>query len=168
MSYFLAPLSFVALVLALFLRAPAIAEYSQDELTKVETPRNDNKDPRDRSERRNWTQQGVPDRATIAVTLPEDAQLTFDGEATVSTGSSRLFITPPLEQGRDFHYTLDAKFIRNSKAETTSRQITVRAGQETRVDLLLEEERRLAARMTPKPKKGALASNELRIPVGKK
>jgi uncharacterized protein (TIGR03000 family) len=76
--------------------------------------------------------------------------LTFDGEATVSTGSSRLFITPPLKQGRDFHYTLEAKFIRNSKAEIAGRQITVRAGEETRVDLLFGEgRRRLAA--TEKP-----------------
>src|SRR5882762_6156140 len=105
MSYFFIPLSFVALVLALFLQAPAIAEYNQ-ELNKVEILRNDNKDPRSE---RNWTRQGVADRATIVVTLPEDARLMFDGKATVSTGSRRLFITPPLERGRNFHYTLEAK-----------------------------------------------------------
>ena len=143
MSYFLVPLSFVALLLALFLLAPAMAEYNQ-ELNRVETPRNGNKDPRDRSER-NWTRQGVADRATIVVTLPEDARLTFDGEATVSTGSSRLFSTPPLERGRDFHYTLEAKVMRNGKTEASSRQITVRAGEETRVGLLLTEDRRVAA-----------------------
>ena len=154
MTYFFAPLSYVVLGLALFFQVPAMADDDQDVLTRVETPRNDN-DVRDRPERRDWTRSRAPDRATIVVTLPEDARLTFDGEATVSTGSSRLFITPPLERGRDFHYTLEAKFLRNSKAETSTRQITVRAGQETRVDLLLEEDRRLAAQITPKLKKGA-------------
>jgi uncharacterized protein (TIGR03000 family) len=67
--------------------------------------------------------------------LPEGAKLTFDDAATVSTGSDRLFITPPLERGRDFHYTLEAKLSRDGKTETTSKQITVRAGEQTRVDL---------------------------------
>jgi uncharacterized protein (TIGR03000 family) len=150
MSYFLVPLSFVALLLALFIEAPAMAAHSQ-EVTKVQM-RNDNKDPRkdprDRSERMNWTRQGVTDRATIVVTLPEDARLTFDGKATVSTGSRRLFITPPLERGRDFHYTIEANVMRNGKTATSSQQITVKAGEVTRVGLLLGEDRRVAAQVT--------------------
>ncbi len=50
-----------------------------------------------------------------------------------------------MERGKDFHYTLKAKVIRNGKTEGTSEQITVRAGEQTRVDLLLAEDRRLAA-----------------------
>jgi len=122
-----------------------MADYNQ-ELTKDEMLRNDNKDPRSE---RNWTRQGVADRATIVVTLPEDARLTFDGKATVSTGSRRLFITPPLERGRNFHYTLEAKVMRNGKTATSSQQITVLAGEVTRVGLLLGEDRRVAA--TGKP-----------------
>ncbi|PYK07898.1 MAG: hypothetical protein DME61_11520 [Verrucomicrobia bacterium] len=152
MSYFLVPLASVALALGLFLQAQAVAECNQDELTRVETIRNDNNDPRERSERMNWTRQGVPDRATIVVTLPEDARLTFDGEATVSIGSSRLFITPPLKRGRDFHYALEARVMRNGKAETSSKQITVRAGEETRIGLLLGEDRRVAATGKPETK----------------
>jgi uncharacterized protein (TIGR03000 family) len=91
------------------------------------------------------TRQDPQDRATIVVTLPEDARLTFDDEPSVSTGSNRLFMTPPLERGKDFHYTLKAKVIRNGKTEGASEQIAVRAGEETRVDLLLAEDRRLAA-----------------------
>jgi uncharacterized protein (TIGR03000 family) len=144
MTHFLTPISFVALLLALFLLAPAVAEYNQD---RIETLLNDNKDPGDRSER-NWTRQGVAGRATIAVTLPEDARLTFDGKATVSTGSRRLFITPPLERGRNFHYTLEAKVMRHGKTETSRKQITVLAGEETRVGLLLGEDRRVAAQAT--------------------
>jgi uncharacterized protein (TIGR03000 family) len=85
------------------------------------------------------------DRATIVVTLPEDAKLMFDDEPSVSTGSNRLFVTPPLERGKDFHYTLKAEVIRNGKTEGASEQITVRAGEETRVDLLPAQDRRTAA-----------------------
>jgi uncharacterized protein (TIGR03000 family) len=84
------------------------------------------------------------DRATIVVTLPEDAKLTFDDEPSVSTGSNRLFVTPPLERGKVFHYTLKAEVIRNGKTKGASEQITVRAGEETRVDLLPAQDRRIA------------------------
>jgi uncharacterized protein (TIGR03000 family) len=148
MTYLLVPLSLVTL----FLQPPALAGNEQGVLTRIETLRNDNKDPRDRPEKKDWKRHGTPDRATIVVTLPEDARLTFDGEATVSTGSSRLFITPPLKRGRDFHYTLEAQVMRNGKAEISSKQITVRAGEETRVDLLLGEDRRVAATGRPETK----------------
>jgi uncharacterized protein (TIGR03000 family) len=88
-----------------------------------------------RTDRGYRTRQENQDKATIAVNLPEGAKLTFDDAATVSTGSDRLFITPALERGRDFHYTLEAKLTRDGKTETTSKQITVRAGEQTRVDL---------------------------------
>jgi len=94
-----------------------------------------NEDSRNRPDSRYRTRQEDQDKATIAVNLPEGAKLTFDDAATVSTGSDRLFITPALERGRDFHYTLEAKLTRDGKTETTSKQITVRAGEQTRVDL---------------------------------
>jgi uncharacterized protein (TIGR03000 family) len=75
------------------------------------------------------------ERATIRVDLPEDARLTFDGESTVSTGSQRVFVSPPLNRGRDFSYTLRSELRRGDKTTSVSKKITVRAGQETRVDL---------------------------------
>jgi uncharacterized protein (TIGR03000 family) len=94
-----------------------------------------NGDPSNRRDNRYQTRQENQDKAKIAVNLPEGEKLTFDDAATVSTGSDRLFITPALERGRDFHYTLEAKLTRDGKTETTSQQITVRAGERTRVNL---------------------------------
>ena len=110
-----------------------------------------NEDPRNRPDARYRTRQ--ENQATIAVNLPEGARLTFDDEPTVSTGSDRLFITPPLERGKDFHYTLEAKLTRDGKTETTSKQITVRAGEQTRVDLRFAKNGRYGG-LTVTPKEG--------------
>jgi uncharacterized protein (TIGR03000 family) len=95
----------MALAVALLLRTPARAEDEQRE------------------------------PAMIRVELPEDARLTFDGESTVSTGASRLFISPLLSRGREFSYTLRAERKQGDKSVCASKTITVRAGEETQVDL---------------------------------
>lgn len=73
--------------------------------------------------------------ARIRVELPEDARLTIDGMSTVSTGTSRLFVSPSLERGKEFTYTLRAERSQGDKPVCASKTITVRAGQETEVDL---------------------------------
>ena len=73
--------------------------------------------------------------AMIRVELPEDARLTFDGEPTASTGSHRVFLSPPLVRGKEFSYTLRAERMRGGEPTFLSKTITVRAGEETRVDL---------------------------------
>jgi uncharacterized protein (TIGR03000 family) len=73
--------------------------------------------------------------ATIVVSLPEDARLTIDGEATTSTSDRRTFVSPSLAVGKDFHYTLKAKVVRDGQPVTLEKTVTVRAGEETRVTL---------------------------------
>jgi uncharacterized protein (TIGR03000 family) len=73
--------------------------------------------------------------ATIVATLPADAKLSIDGKPTVSTSGTRVFVTPPLESGHDFSYTLQVERLREGVMESVTRQVTVRAGEETRVDL---------------------------------
>lgn len=100
---------------------------------------------RPRSEGTNKGEQGnrPPDEArnaapaSILVSLPADAKLTFDDAPTRSTSASRVFLTPPLERGKTFHYTLKAEAVRDGRSVTVSKQIDVRAGQETRVELTL-------------------------------
>jgi uncharacterized protein (TIGR03000 family) len=77
----------------------------------------------------------APAPATIIVTLPADATLTIDDAATTSTASPRVFTSPVLPTGKDFHYTLKAKYVRAGQPVVLSREVTVRAGQETRVNL---------------------------------
>ena len=75
--------------------------------------------------------------ATIHVTLPADAVLTIDGQATHATSAERTFQTPPLEAGKVFHYDLRAKIVRGDETVTIERRVAVRAGQESNVSLTL-------------------------------
>jgi uncharacterized protein (TIGR03000 family) len=77
----------------------------------------------------------VAQEAVLVVTLPENAILTIDEAATTSTTGQRIFRTPDLEQGKDFHYTLKARYNQNGKEETITQKVTVRAGQVTNVSL---------------------------------
>ncbi len=77
----------------------------------------------------------APAPATIIVTLAADAKLSIDDAATTSTASPRVFTSPVLPVGHDYHYTLKAEMVRNGKPVVISREVTVRAGEESRVNL---------------------------------
>src|SRR5207302_10528890 len=76
-----------------------------------------------------------PAPATIVVTLPADARLTFNGTLTRTTSSRRVFDTPPLEPGQNFHYLLTAQITREGQPLTLTQRVNVRAGQTARVAL---------------------------------
>jgi uncharacterized protein (TIGR03000 family) len=90
---------------------------------KIGNPKGDNKESM------------VPAPATIIVSLPADAKLTIDDAATVSTSTTRVFTSPELPPGKDFHYTLKAEYSRDGKPVVLSKEITVRAGAATQVDM---------------------------------
>jgi uncharacterized protein (TIGR03000 family) len=77
----------------------------------------------------------APAPATLIVTLPADATLAVDGYVSQSKAGTRSFLSPPLERGQDYHYTLKAELRRGDEPVTVSREVTVRAGRETRVTL---------------------------------
>jgi uncharacterized protein (TIGR03000 family) len=79
------------------------------------------------------TSQTAP--AQVVVQLPAGAKLTFDGHPTKSTDAQRWFITPPLEFGKTFHYTLRADFRRDAENVTLTKVISVRAAHRTSVSL---------------------------------
>jgi len=72
--------------------------------------------------------------ATIVVTLPVDAELTFDGNATTSTSARRVFVTPALETGADYTYTLRAQVGETAQTRT----VTVRSGETTNVSFAFD------------------------------
>jgi uncharacterized protein (TIGR03000 family) len=76
-----------------------------------------------------------PDAATIVVSLPADAKLTIDDEATASTSDRRVFVSPSLPTGKDFYYTLKAEITVEGKTQVVSQVVKVRAGEESRVTL---------------------------------
>ena len=71
--------------------------------------------------------------ATIMVRLPGDARLTIDGASTSSTQEMRTFISPPLQPGKEYQYTLRAEVTRDGKKVERTREVTVRAGQQSQV-----------------------------------
>jgi uncharacterized protein (TIGR03000 family) len=81
--------------------------------------------------------QASPSSATIVVSLPADAKLLIDNEATTSVGDSRVFVSPTLNPGREYHYTLKAQAVRDGKPVTVERVIAVRAGEITPASLTL-------------------------------
>jgi uncharacterized protein (TIGR03000 family) len=71
--------------------------------------------------------------ATVVVTLPADARLTVDGNPTKSTSERRTFVTPPLQTGADYVYTLQAEVIRDGRSVVQAQRATVRGGRTTNV-----------------------------------
>jgi uncharacterized protein (TIGR03000 family) len=77
--------------------------------------------------------------AKLYVTLPADAKLTIDGTPTVSTSETRVFESPSLTPGKTFYYVLKAIVVRDGKTETVTKEVTVRAGEDTRVRFEIPE-----------------------------
>jgi uncharacterized protein (TIGR03000 family) len=75
--------------------------------------------------------------ATLVVSLPADATLTVDDAPTASSSDTRLFVSPDLPMGREFHYTLKAKVMRDGKPVVVEETVAVKAGQQTSVTLKL-------------------------------
>jgi uncharacterized protein (TIGR03000 family) len=108
----------------------------RDEGTGQPTDRGERRDQRRNNTRDKGTDESRADApATLIVTLPADARLTVDGNATRSTSGERAFITPPLPTDKDASYTLKAEIMRDGRPVAVSRRVTVRGGQESRVDI---------------------------------
>jgi uncharacterized protein (TIGR03000 family) len=73
--------------------------------------------------------------AIIVVNLPADATLTVDGERTQSTSGTRVFVSPPLQPGKTFQYTLRAEVNRDGRHETSSKTVDVQAGRTSQVNI---------------------------------
>jgi uncharacterized protein (TIGR03000 family) len=84
--------------------------------------------------------------ATLVVSLPADAKLTIDESATQATAAVRTFVTPTLEAGKDFSYSLKAEVVRNGQTLTATQNVTVRAGQVSRITLEIPAPAGVAAR----------------------
>jgi len=83
----------------------------------------------------NSTKTANQKRAKIRVTVPAGAELAFDGYKTGQTGEVRFFESPPLPLGQKFKYTVKASWKAQGKSVVQERELLVRAGEETSVDL---------------------------------
>jgi uncharacterized protein (TIGR03000 family) len=82
----------------------------------------------------------IPGPATILVSLPADAKLFFNGTKTVSTSANRTFVSPALQPGKVYSYTLQAEVVRDGKVVTMAKKVEVRAGEATEVSFEVSAE----------------------------
>jgi uncharacterized protein (TIGR03000 family) len=72
---------------------------------------------------------------TLAITLPADAKLLFNGVAADGSGTVRTFQTPPLEAGQDYQYELTAEVLRDGRTERATGTVIVRSGEIAQISL---------------------------------
>jgi uncharacterized protein (TIGR03000 family) len=77
----------------------------------------------------------LSNQAQLVVSLPADAKLTIDGQATSATSATRTFVTPELQPGMTYIYNLKAEVVADGKPVAVTKTVTVRAGEVTRVNL---------------------------------
>jgi uncharacterized protein (TIGR03000 family) len=76
-----------------------------------------------------------PAYARVILTLPEGATLTVNGQRVEAAAGTQVFVTPDLEPGQDYYYTIRANVVQDGRTVAISRQVTVRAGQQSEVNL---------------------------------
>jgi uncharacterized protein (TIGR03000 family) len=100
------------------------------------------------------TTQRRPVQLRIVVPNP-DAQLFIENQPTGQRGTSRIFRTPPLESGKEFHYTVAVRWAPNNYTTITrTRQVGVRVGPEVVADLTKADEQNpddIVVRYVPTP-----------------
>jgi uncharacterized protein (TIGR03000 family) len=74
--------------------------------------------------------------AAITVLVPADAEIFFDGIATTQKGAERLFVSPPLEPGKTFHYDVLALWKQNGETVERTRKVRVSSGARVRVSFV--------------------------------
>jgi uncharacterized protein (TIGR03000 family) len=69
-----------------------------------------------------------PGRALMMAHLPENARVYFGDHRTTSTGMLREYISPPLEPGQNYTYTVRVDWVEDGKNVTQTHEFRVRAG----------------------------------------
>ncbi len=74
-------------------------------------------------------------QATVVATVPADAKLFADGALIPGTGPVRVFVTPPLDLGKDYFYELAIEVERGGKPVRNTVKATLQAGKTARVNI---------------------------------
>jgi uncharacterized protein (TIGR03000 family) len=103
--------------------------------------------------------------AAVVVQAPLDVRITVNGQATTRTAAEQTFTSPALEPGATYAYVFRAEATRNGKAVTREQRVTVRAGEESRVDFTDLSEAGSPARVRVKlPADADLFVDGVRVP----
>jgi uncharacterized protein (TIGR03000 family) len=66
--------------------------------------------------------------ASIEVLVPANAEVTVQGKKMTQGGTNRKFVSPPLNPGEAYTYTVSATWKQDGKQVTQKRNLTVQAG----------------------------------------
>lgn len=78
--------------------------------------------------------------ALIRVLVPSpNANLWFDNTPMPQQGSCRLFVSPPLDRGKTYTYTVKASWLERGRKVSREKLVKVRPGRETVVDFTVPE-----------------------------
>jgi len=67
-------------------------------------------------------------QALINLRVPPNAEVWFDDQQTTQTGSMRSFISPPLDPGQNYVYTIRTRWMQDGRAVERTRKLNVHAG----------------------------------------
>jgi uncharacterized protein (TIGR03000 family) len=79
----------------------------------------------------------APSSARITVKLPAQARLFVDNVECPLTSGNRSFLTPRLERGKRYYYTLRMEVVQNGQRVTQTRRVTLGAGDSIQVNFLV-------------------------------
>jgi uncharacterized protein (TIGR03000 family) len=75
-------------------------------------------------------------KATVVLRVHPDAKVTVDGQVTKVKGTMRRFVSPPLERGKKYYYTIVAEWMPNTyETFTVTRTVHVEAGKTVEEDM---------------------------------
>lgn len=77
----------------------------------------------------------TPEKARVTVRLPADARLFVDNVVCPLTSDVRSFVTPALQPGQKYYYTIRAEVVRDGQTRIVSERVLVSAGQSVEVSL---------------------------------
>src|SRR5262249_21221806 len=72
--------------------------------------------------------------AKVVVSLPDDAKLFVEGQLSKQTSATRTIVTPALQSGSEYVYTLKVECVRDGKTVTETKDVAFRAGSTVQVD----------------------------------
>jgi uncharacterized protein (TIGR03000 family) len=76
----------------------------------------------------------VDTRAHMTVEVPSpSAQVWLEGQPMTQEGMVRTFVSPPLESGHDYTYTVRARWLQNGSTNDQTKTVRVRTGQDVAV-----------------------------------
>ena len=72
----------------------------------------------------------------LSLRVPANAEVLIDGNKMNQTGAVRDFVTPALDQGRQFSYDIQARWTENGRTVERERHVSFHAGDRLMVNMM--------------------------------